>query len=92
MQLRRSRITSLLLEHGLRWLQQFGKTLRQLWLECTGALFIGMGALAVPAIWKEWRQYEQGTGSVWRILVVVLFILTTFSFGVYSFLKARRIR
>lgn len=92
MQLLRSRLTSLIFEHGFRWLQQVGKSLRQLWLESTGALFIGMAVLASPSAWKEWRRYEQGDGSMWRLVIVAAFMLTTVSFGIYSFVKAKRIR
>jgi hypothetical protein len=92
MQLLRSRITGLALEHGFRWLQQVGRSLRQLWLESTGSLFIAMGALATPSLFKEWRRYGQGAGSMWRVSIVSVFIVTTVSFGVYSFIKSRRIR
>lgn len=87
----RSRVISALLEHGFKWLQQVGRSLRQLWLETTGALFICMGGLAVPSALKEWRRYEQG-GPVWRLMVVALFMVMTISFGVFSFIRSRRLR
>ena len=87
----RSGFESLFFNHALRWLRQVGKAVHQVWLESTGALFLGMGALAVPAALKEWHAYQRG-GSLWRPLVVALFMVTTVSFGVGSFLRARRLR
>jgi len=87
----RSRITSLFFDHAFRWLRQVGTSLFQVWLESTGALFLCMGALAGPSAWKEWHRYQQG-GPVWRVLVVALFMVMTVSFGVFSFVRARRIR
>ncbi|MBI4463144.1 MAG: hypothetical protein HY647_00435 [Acidobacteria bacterium] len=73
------------------WLRKVGVTLHQLWLEITGALFLGMGALAAPSAWKEWHAYQHG-GSLWRPLIVALFMVMAVGFGVFSFLRARRMR
>ena len=87
----RSRITSIFFDHAFRWLRQVGTSLWQVWLESTGALFLAMGALAAPSAWKEWHRYQHG-GALWRPLIVAAFIGMTVSFGVFSFVRARRIR
>jgi hypothetical protein len=82
---------SLFFRFASGWFQQLWKAVHQVWLESTGALFLGMGALAIPAALKEWHSYQRG-GSVWRPLVVALFMLTTVCFGIGSFFRARRLR
>ncbi len=91
MSILRSRITAALLHHGLKWVGQVLRSLRQVWLESTGALFICMGGMAVPSALKEWRRFEHG-GPVWRLLVVALFMVMTVSFGVFSCVRSRRLR
>ena len=84
-------LLSLFFRHALQWLQQAGRVLHRLWLEVTGALFLGLAAFAAPAVVREWRAYQQG-GSWSRLLSTILFIGMMVAFGVYSFWKARRIR
>ena len=51
----------------------FLKALRQLWLECIGGIFLGLGILFVLAAIQEYRKYvnspQVGTG---RFLLVIL--------------------
>ncbi len=82
---------SMFFPHAVRWLRQVGKALHQIWLEVTGTLFLGMGVMALPAALKEWRRYLDG-GSLWRPLLVALFVVMMVSFGIFSFLRARRLR
>ena len=84
-------LISLFLRHAIQWLQQAGRILHRLWLEVTGALFLGLAAFAAPAAVREWRAYQQD-GSWLRLLSTILFIGMMLAFGVYSFWKARRIR
>ena len=86
-----SGLTSMFMRHAMKWLRKVGLTLHQLWLEMTGTLFLGMGLMAAPSAWKEWHRYQHG-GALWRPLIVVLFMLMTGSFGILSFLRARRMR
>ena len=54
-------------------------------------MFLSMAAFAVPSILREWRAY-QGGGPLWKPMSAVLFLCMMAGFGVYSFLKARRLR
>ncbi len=91
MSLLRSRITSALFRVGFDWMGKVWQTLRQLFHETTGSLYICMGALAAPSAWKELRLYQHG-GPLWRPLIVLLFMTLTIGFGITSFVRARRIR
>jgi hypothetical protein len=69
----------------------FLKSLRRLWLECVGGVFLGLGILFVVAAIQEYRKYvsspEVGTG---RFLLVVLSSGVMFFFALESFWKARK--
>ena len=86
-----SSLTSLFLRHAWQWLRSAARILHRLWLEVTGALFLGLAAFAVPSILREWRAYQAG-GPLWKPLSGILFLCMMAGFGVYSFLKARRLR
>ena len=71
----------------------FLKALRQLWLECVGGIFLGLGLLFVLAAIQEYRKYlsspELGTG---RVVLVVVSSAVMFFFALESFWKARKSR
>ena len=71
----------------------FLKALRQLWLECIGGIFLGLGILFVLAAIQEYRKYvnspQVGTG---RFLLVILSSGVMFFFALESFWKARKPR
>ena len=71
----------------------FLRALRQLWLECIGGIFLGLGILFVLAAVQEYRKYlsapETGTG---RFFLVVLSSGVMFFFALESFWKARKSR
>jgi hypothetical protein len=71
----------------------FLRTLRQLWLEFIGGIFISLGVLFILAAVKEYRKYVQspelGTG---RFLMVLLSSLVMIFFGLESFWKSRKPR
>jgi hypothetical protein len=71
----------------------FLKALRQLWLECIGGIFLGLGVLFLFSAIQEYRKYvnspEIGTG---RLLVVVLSSGVMLFFALESFWKARKSR
>ncbi|OFW25839.1 MAG: hypothetical protein A3H27_05165 [Acidobacteria bacterium RIFCSPLOWO2_02_FULL_59_13] len=87
----RSSLTNLFLRHAWQWLRYAARILHRLWLEVTGVMFLSMAAFAVPSILREWRAY-QGGGPLWKPMSAVLFLCMMAGFGVYSFLKARRLR
>ena len=71
----------------------FLRALRQLWLECIGGIFLGLGILFVLAAVQEYRKYvtspEIGTG---RLLLVVFSSAVMFFFALESFWRARKQR
>ena len=71
----------------------FLKTLRQLWLEFIGGIFVALGVLFILAAVKEYRQYVQtpevGTG---RFLMVLGSSVVMIFFGLESFWKSRKPR
>ena len=71
----------------------FLKALRQLWLECIGGIFLGLGILFVLAAIQEYRKYintpDIGTG---RVFLIGLSSAVMFFFALESFWKARKSR
>jgi hypothetical protein len=71
----------------------FLKSLRQLWLECIGGIFLGLGVLFILAAVQEYRKYlsspEVGTG---RLLLVAFSSAVMLFFALESFWKARKSR
>ena len=71
----------------------FLKALRQLWLECIGGIFLGLGILFVLAAVQEYRKYvnspDIGTG---RVLLIAFSSGLMFFFALESFWKARKSR
>ncbi|HWP84073.1 MAG TPA: hypothetical protein VNN17_02695 [Terriglobia bacterium] len=82
---------SLLLEHLWKFLRRAARILHRLWLEVTGAVFLGLAALGGLSAWKEWNAYQAGAAP-WEFVLAVAFVLMMGGFGVYSFFRARRIR
>jgi hypothetical protein len=82
---------SLFLEHLWRFLRNAAKILHRLWLEVTGAIFLGLAAFGGLSAWREWRAYRGGAAP-WQFLLALIFVLTMASFGIYSFFRARRLR
>lgn len=84
-------LSTLLVRHGLQWFSEVIKVLRRLWLEVTGTVFLAMAIFGVAAAIREWRAMEPGDSLV-RFATTIFFIVMMGGFGVYSFLKARRLR
>ena len=87
----RASLMQLLYRHGLQWFGEVIKTLRRLWLEVTGTVFLALAFYAGAGTLREWRAFEQG-GSLWRLGSSLFVLVMMLAFGVYSFWKARRIR
>jgi hypothetical protein len=68
-----------------------GRILHRLWLEITGAIFLGMAAFGGFSVWKEWRSYQQ-SGEFWKLGLALTFVITMGAFGVHSFFRAKRLR
>jgi hypothetical protein len=71
----------------------FLRTLRQLWLEFIGGIFLALGVLFVLAAVQEYRKYirspELGTG---RFLMVLVSSIVMLFFALESFWKSRKPR
>ena len=65
------------------------RILHRLWLEITGAIFLGLAGFGGLSAWKEWRSLQAG-GTMWEFLLALLFVIMMGGFGIYSFLRARR--
>jgi hypothetical protein len=82
---------SLIVHHAVQTLKTMGRILHRLWLEITGAVFVGLAAFGSFSLWREWRAYNSGE-EPWRLLLALIFVLGMFAFGLHSFLRARRLR
>jgi hypothetical protein len=71
----------------------FLKTLRQLWLECIGGIFLAIGILLILDVIREYRKYvdapEAGAG---RLLLLAFSSGLMLFFALESFWKARKSR
>ena len=71
----------------------FLRTLRQLWLEFIGGIFLALGLMFVLAAIQEYRKYvhspEVGTG---RFVLVLFFSGVMLFFAFESFWKSRKSR
>jgi hypothetical protein len=73
--------------------RDFFKALRQLWLECIGGIFLGLGIILILSAIQEYRKYvnspETGSG---RLLLVAFSSALMLFFALESFWKARKSR
>jgi len=71
----------------------FLKSLHQLWLEVSGALFIAFGAAFGFHAVQEYRKHTAAdeTGG-WQFFSAAVLALLTLSFGLHSFWKSRNLR
>jgi putative effector of murein hydrolase LrgA (UPF0299 family) len=67
------------------------KPLRILWNEVIGFLFIVIGLMFLPAVWRTFRQFEAGNESIWKVLMPLALAVLLLYFGISSFWKARKI-
>jgi hypothetical protein len=89
-QVRRSRTFNAVMTGVRTTARSLGHTLRQLWLEVTGTVFLTMAALGSFAVVREYRKYEVGQATAIRIVLIVCFTLMFAWFGVSSFWRVRR--
>jgi hypothetical protein len=67
------------------------RPLHILWNEIIGFIFIVLAAWSVPSVIRNWREFDQHGGSLFRLLVAAFFVLIMTYFGISSFLRARKI-
>jgi hypothetical protein len=71
----------------------FLKTLRQLWLELIGGIFLALGVLFILAAIQEYRKYVQTPGlGTGRFVLVLLSSVVMLFFALESFWKSRKSR
>jgi len=71
----------------------FLKSLHQLWLEVSGALFIAFGAAFGFHAVQEYRKHVQADEvGGWQFFAAAILALLTLSFGLHSFWKSRNLR
>jgi hypothetical protein len=67
------------------------RPLRVLWHEVFSFIFIVLALWAAPSVYREYKQFADGTGSFSRILVPLGWVLVMGYFGVTSYLRGRKI-
>lgn len=81
----------LAIRYAVQWLRHSARILHRLWLEVSGAIFFGLAFFGVPSALREWRAYQAGAAG-WKLAAAIVFMVMMTAFGVYSFLRARRLR
>jgi hypothetical protein len=67
------------------------KPMRVLWNEVIGFLFLSLAAIGCFRLVPVMRQFDGGPESLFRLLLTGIFTAIMLTFGVSSFLRARRI-
>ncbi len=67
------------------------KPMRALWNEIIGFIFLAMAALPIPGALRHWRQFNETGEGLSRLVLAGVFIILMASFGIHSFLRARKI-
>jgi uncharacterized membrane protein len=71
----------------------FLRSLHQLWLEVSGALFIAFGAAFGFHAVQEFRKHTAADESLgWQAVSAAVLALLTVAFGLHSFWKSRNLR
>jgi len=67
------------------------RPLRVLWNQIVGFVFLVLAVWATPRCVQSVREFDGDVESLFRLLLAAVFIVTMAGFGVYSFLRARRV-
>jgi hypothetical protein len=67
------------------------KPLHSLWNELIGVVFLCLAVIPLPRAFRDWRQFNETGEGLWRVALWTCFILMMGSFGIHSFLRARKI-
>jgi hypothetical protein len=86
----RSRTFAAVWKGGRAIAGQWGRVLRQLWLEVTGFVFLALAALGALSSVREYARYHAGETNNSRVLVAIIFTLVFAWFGFSSFWRVRR--
>ena len=67
------------------------KPLRSLWNEIVGFVFLCLALLPLPRAFRQWHEFNE-TGEGLLVMAVSLFFTVMMgTFGIHSFLRARKI-
>ncbi|HTJ86729.1 MAG TPA: hypothetical protein VL349_05660 [Terriglobales bacterium] len=89
-QVKRTRTYGAVLNAVRATASHFFSTLRQLWLEVTGFVFVIFAGLGLVAAVREYVAYHSGRGSSAHLAAATGFCLMFSWFGVTSFWRARK--
>ncbi|MEO8128601.1 MAG: hypothetical protein ABJF23_02115 [Bryobacteraceae bacterium] len=67
------------------------KPVRVIWNEFIAFLFFALAVLSVPSAYRHIRDFEGDAQSLFRTLLTCGFALIMIVFGVFSYLRARKI-
>lgn len=67
------------------------RPLRVLWNEIIGFLFVVLAVWSASSVIRHAREFDNSTGSIFRLTLSVIFTLLMAGFGIFSFLRARKI-
>jgi hypothetical protein len=72
-------------------LPQIIKPIRTLWNEMIGFVFLCLAAVPIPRTFRQWREYSDTGDGLFRLGMSLVFITLMATFGIHSFLRARKI-
>jgi hypothetical protein len=67
------------------------KPLRVLWNEVIGFMFLVFGIIFAFSLFRRFRSFDGGPAQLFGLAAAGLFVLMMLGFGVFSFLRARKI-
>jgi hypothetical protein len=67
------------------------KPLRIVWNQIIGFLFLTFAIVPIPRTVRAWKEFTESGDGLFRVVVSAIFILMMASFGIHSFLRARKI-
>jgi hypothetical protein len=67
------------------------KPIHTLWHEIIGFLFLVLAAWPIPSGIRTIRELDRGEGSLFRLILIVVFVIIMAGYGISSFRRARKI-
>ena len=65
--------------------------LRILWNEIIAFLFICFAIFAAPKVYTSWRGFDGEPAQLFRLIISSAFLFTMLIYGLFSFLRAKKI-
>ena len=67
------------------------RPIRTLWNEIVGFVFLVLALWAVPSAIRSLREFDGDLESFFKLILTGFFVLLMCGFGIFSFLRARKI-